>query len=597
MNARMVRLQKEARALFWPWSAVVIAGASPLVVPHAYAESLSFLSFFFGIPLLATLSLGNEFYHRTFSLWLTQPVSRMQLWGEKMTVMLAAVLSAGLVSGVVMFTVTWPPMRLPYKVAAVVYVLVSAVSGTFLTLATRSTLGCLFLISFMLSVGSLFSGGTEDSPHNGISAKAAIGILSTFGLCFSALMLWLGVRKLVRFQVRGATSGEDLLVSGPAIMPESFAEWFRCRPTGALLNLIRKEFRLLRPLWLMGFLIVLYVACLAVFRLLPAPPEVEPRSVLEWVLLGPPVSLCIGMAGLAGILSQGEERTSGTQAWHMTLPISARRQWFIKLAAAMFAGLTCSLVFPVLAMMAGGAAYGSPLMYLNLGSLPDLFILFAILTFTCFWCACAANATVRAVVWAVPVTAAVALASSAGIKLGQEVARTGTLRDFVVSSFHLNPSAFANITESARQHLLWLFVPTLLIALLQSYWLFRAPSQSSPRWMLRCALPLAAVTILWSFSACAGFLSSRWEPFEETRRALDRFQPTAATLEITGVELAKGGPLSSLTRRWLTGSSIALAPDNSRPSVYRATIHLASGLECRLIVIRSGGLAASCGKI
>ena len=597
MNARMVRLKKEARALFWPWSTVVVAGASPLVVPHAYAEPLSFLSFFFGIPLLATLALGNEFYHRTFSLWLTQPVSRMQLWGEKMTVMLAAVLSAGLVSGVVMFAVTWPPMRLTYKVAAVVYVLVSAVSGTFLTLATRSTLGCLLLISFMLSVGSLFSGGIEDSPHKGISAKAAIGILSTFGLCFSALMLWLGVRKLARFQVRGATSGEDLLVSGPAIMPESFAEWFRCRPTGALLNLIRKEFRLLRPLWLIGFLIVLYVACLAAFRLFPAPPEVEPRSVLEWVLLGPLVSLCIGMAGLAGILSLGEERTSGTQAWHMTLPISARRQWFIKLAAAMFAGLTCSLVFPVLAMMAGGAAYGSPLMYLNVGSLPDLFILFAILTFTCFWCACAANATVRAVVWAVPVTAAVALASSAGIKLGQEVARTGTLRDFVVSSFHLNPSALANITEFARQHLLWLFVPTLLIALLQSYWLFRAPSQSSPRWMLRCVLPLAAVTILWSFSACAGFLSSRWEPFEETRRALDRFQPTAATLEITGVELAKSGPLSSLTRRWLTGSSIALTPDNSRPSVYRATIHLASGLECRLIVIRSGGLAASCGKV
>jgi hypothetical protein len=597
MNARMVRLKKEARALFWPWSAVVIVGASPLVVPHAYAEPLSFLSFFFGIPLLATLSLGNELYHRTFSLWLTQPVSRMQLWGEKMTVMLAAVLSAGLVSGVVMFTVTWPPMRLTYKVAAVVYVLVSAVSGTFFTLATRSTLGCLLLISFMLSVGSLFSGGIEDSPHKGISSKAAIGILSTLGLCFSALMLWLGVRKLARFQVSGATSGEDLLVSGPTIMPESFAAWFRCRPRGALLNLIRKEFRLLRPLWLIGFLIVLYVACLAVFRLLPAPPEVEPRSVLEWVLLGPLVSLCIAMAGLAGILSLGEERTSGTQAWHMTLPISACRQWFIKLATAMFAGLTCSLVFPVLAMMAGGAVYGSPLMYLNVGSLPDLFVLFAILTFTCFWCACAANATLRAVVWAVPVTAAVALASSAGITLGQEVARTGTLRDLVVSSFHLNPSAFANITEFARQHLLWLFVPTLLIALLQSYWLFRAPSQSSPGWMLRCVLPLTAVTILWSFSACAGFLSSRWEPFEETRRALDRFQPTAATLEITGVELAKGGPLSSLTRRWLTGSRIALAPDNSRPSVYRATIHLASGLECRLIVVRSGGLAASCGKV
>jgi len=93
MSARMVRIKKEMRALFGPWCAVVIAGALPVIMPHSYtavgvmpaglAESLSFLSFFFGVPLLATLSLGDEFRYGTLSLWLAQPSSRLQLLGRE----------------------------------------------------------------------------------------------------------------------------------------------------------------------------------------------------------------------------------------------------------------------------------------------------------------------------------------------------------------------------------------------------------------------------------------------------------------------------------------------------------------------------------
>ena len=599
MSARTVRIKKEVRALFWPWCAVVLVGASPLVLPHRYAEPLSFVSLFIGVPLLATLSLGNEFHHRTLSLWLTQPLSRMQLWAEKMSVMVPAVLSAGLVSSVVMFSVTWPHMHLTYKVLALIYVVVAMASATYWTLGTKSTLGSLVLISFVLFFGMLFSGGVGKEPQVRTGSTAlSIALLSILGAGFAALMLWLGVRKLARFQVTGGNSDADILTAGPALVPESLAQWLRPRPTGAFLNLLRKELRLLRPLWLVALLVVSYVASLAIFRLLPAPPVPEPRTVLEWVLLGPLVSLCVAMAGLAGILSLGEERTSGTQAWHMTLPISARRQWLIKLFLAMFAGVACSAAFPVLAMIAGGAVYGSPLMYVDLHSLSDDFILFAILTFTCFWCACAANGTVRAAVWAVPVTVVVSLACAGGVSLGEELAQsTGTLRDLVVSSFHLNPFAFATLIDFARGHVLWLFVPTLLLALLQSYWLFRTPPQSSARWMFRCILPLAALTILWSFSASAGLLFSRWEPFQETRHALDKFQPTTANLQLTGERLAKESSLSPFTQRWLTGSHITVAPELTRSSGYRATIHLASGLECTLTVVHfSSSAAASCAQ-
>jgi ABC-type transport system involved in multi-copper enzyme maturation permease subunit len=598
MSARIIRLKKEVRALFWPWCATVLVGASPMVVSHNYAEPFSFISFFIGVPLLATLSFGNEFHHRTLSLWLSQPLSRRQLWAEKMSVMFPAVLSAALVSGIVMFSVTWPHMRLTYKALALIYVVVVMASATYWTLATRSTLGSLALISFVLFFGMLFSGGVDQDPQLRAGSTAlSIALFSTFGACFAAFMLWLGLRKLARFQVRGGGSDADILTSGPALAPEALARWLRPRPTGAFLNLLRKEFRLLRPLWIIALLVVAYVACLAAFRLLPAPSVPEPRTVLEWTLLGPLVSVCIAMAGLAGILSLGEERTSGTLAWHMTLPISSRRQWLLKLVMAMFAGLACSAAFPVLAMMAGGAVYGSPLMYLDLHSLSDDFILFAVLTFACFWCACAACGTVRAALWAAPVTALIALACAGGLRLGEELAqRVGTLCDFVVSSFHLSPLAFAYITDFARGHFLWLFVPTLLFALFQSYWLFRAPSQSSVRWMLRCLLPLAAVTIFSSFSASAGFLFSRWEPFEETRQAIDRFQPATSNLELTAADLVNGSSLSPFTQRWLRGSRITVTIRPSPFLAYLATIHLSGGLDCRLTVARSGGTAASCGN-
>jgi ABC-type transport system involved in multi-copper enzyme maturation permease subunit len=605
-NARAIRLKKEARALFWPWCAIMIAGALPVLLPHSStAAKLNVLGFFFGIPVLATLSLGNEFYHRTFSLWLTQPVSRMQLWAEKMLVMCTAVLSAGVVTLIGMFFFALPQMNLTYnQVAAIAYVIVAMASATYWTLTARSTVGGFILIGCIFWMFYLFVGEMEKLPRrDGVFYTApppTTSIIALFALaiCLAALMLWLGARKFARFQVTGGSSGEDLLTAGPSVMPEALAEWLRCRPSGATLNLIRKELRLLRPLWVIELLALVYIACLAIFRLLPSPPVLLPETLLQWVVLGPPVMTCLGLAGLAGIVPLGEERTSGTYAWHMSLPISARRQWLVKLIVAMVSGLACTILFPVLTMIAIGAAYGSPLMYVHGGVLQEDLLVIPILIFACFWCACAANDTIRAATWAIPTIAAIPFTAAGGLWLGRELAQTtGTLRDFVVSSFHLSPLAFANITDFARSHLLWLFAPTLLFALMQSFRLFRAQPNDSTLWMLRCILPLVAVTILWSFSASAGFTSSRWEPFDETRRALDKLQPGTTKLELTGEDLAKSSPLTAPTQRWLKGSRIAVAPGYSQLSRYLVTIHLESGLECRLIVSRYGATAASCGKV
>ena len=263
----------------------------------------------------------------------------------------------------------------------------------------------------------------------------------------------------------------------------------------------------------------------------------------------------------------------------------------------MFAGLGCSLIFPVLTMIAVGSFYGSPLMYVNLASVQDDLVLFAILTFTCFWCACAANGTVRAAVCAVPISAAAALAAAAGLWLGRSTARTtGTLSDLVISSFHLSPMLFTSITESARRTVLWMFVPALFLALIQSYWLFDAPPRNGVRWMLRCALPLVAITVVWVFLGSVGFLSSQWLPLDETGQALNSLEPRVGNAELRGDDLAKSSHLSALTRRWLKGSRLTVAALPSKSSAYLVTIHLASDRECTLTVARSGGTAALCGN-
>src|SRR6516165_585012 len=101
MTGQNLRIMKEVRALFWPWCAVTMLGAlnSFPFGPQfkQLAGPFSTFGFFAGIPLLAVLSFGNEFQYKTISLLLTQPVSRQQVWREKLVVMLAAVVSACLV--------------------------------------------------------------------------------------------------------------------------------------------------------------------------------------------------------------------------------------------------------------------------------------------------------------------------------------------------------------------------------------------------------------------------------------------------------------------------------------------------------------------
>ncbi|MGA3168995.1 MAG: hypothetical protein ABSF14_23080 [Terriglobia bacterium] len=586
MDAKTTRILKEARPLFWPWCAVAAAGVLPLAHPPQSIGLISPIGFFLGIPLLATLSLGNEFQHRTLSLLLSQPVDRMEIWGEKLSVIVVAVVSAVLVFSLALRVTSFHPDRQELAFAGA-WIVATTASATFWTLFTRSTVGGVALnvgvhafISFTVPWANL----ADWLRARGYLAPGHPIVPSTVTfvfLCYAGVMLWLGRRSLARFQATGGMAGDDLLMAGPDVMPGALAGWLRCQPTGAVLNLIRKEFRLLRPVWLVSLLAALGWACLSLFGLLHE--RGSSRNFETTVLILGVVSTLM-IAILAGTLSLGEERTSGTLSWHLTLPVPARRQWLIKLFMALFAGFVGAGLVPLLI---AGRLLGSSHMLADVHVGRDLLVGAVLLSFAAFWCACAVNGTVRAVLWVLPVMIALYFAGELGKWVGP------VLTDLFFSRFDpfanlkfakavnsiLDPElfyTFGDVDWASRYgynlaRLAFLWLPTLLLAAGQSYRLFRAEVRESALSLVRNLLPLAMVAFLCSFSLLAFFSfvgragDQKLIALFETIQAVETIQSGAAKLDaahplqLTVEDLAKASSLSKSTRRLLGNSHITLA--------------------------------------
>jgi hypothetical protein len=396
------------------------------------------------------------------------------------------------------------------------------------------------------------------------------------------------------------------------------AVWLRCRPTGAVFNLIRKEIRLLRPVWL--FMVLAAVGWTWLMAAWLPHHRTQPTNFVAALMIGMSCSLIISI--LAGSSSLGEERSSGTHAWHLTLPAPALLQWGVKLCMALFAGFVGAWLLP--ALIAGRFFFES------YNSLEKAFYAFAalLLTFAAFWCACAVKGTVRAVLWVFPVMIALYLAGEFGkwagpvfthlffsrfdpfanVKFAHAVSRFGSN---VFS--RLIHAASNNMTDSVQAAFVLnatLLVPTLLYAVIQSYQLFRTQLQDRALSVVRSLLPLAMTAFLCSLFSLAFYTfvgraaqDPKLTALFETTQALQKFQSgvtkldAAHPLQLTVEDLAKASPLSKSTRRVLGNSYIMLALDepphhghfgcaeNSQPyglqdlgySWYSATIPLADG--------------------
>jgi hypothetical protein len=351
------------------------------------------------------------------------------------------------------------------------------------------------------------------------------------------------------------------------------------------------------------------------FRLVPERGSTKEFPVAVVMLAGFSTLIAV----LAGSLALGEERTSGTHSWHMTLPVSALRQWLIKLFMALFAGILCAALLPVLVLIAGGFRFGSPFMFVDVHTAMVWLLTASLLTFASFWCACAVNGTVRAALWLLPTMGALLLAIDFSEWVARELmalffSRFDPFADFRFTNAVSNINFFVT-RATPMPFLAFLLVPALLFAVIQSYRLFRTQLQESTLSVIRNVLPLALLAFLSGFLLLASYhfvdhaKLQMWTMFRETHEAIEKIQPGTANLdamhplELTVEDLAKASPLSERTRRWLRNSRITVLPDKPHPgrsyccggnsrsltfapdkaySWYLATIHLASGSHCTL---------------
>lgn len=587
MTAKTTRILKEAHPLFWPWCAVAVTAALPLFCSLGPIGWVSMAGFFLGMPILATLPLGNEFQHQTLSAVLSQPISRMEIWSEKFTASLMAVLPVSLIS---ILTMGRGPFRMaPHSLAlATAWIVVTVASATYWTLFTRSIAGGVVLNiaipSFIFYAVNMAAWLLKPTPAVPMTATV---IITCCFLIYAGVMLWLGRRALARFQATGSLAGDDVLTDGPDVLPRALTSALRCRPRGPVLNLFRKEFRLLRLVWLVTALTSTGWAGLTLLQLIHANASTK---IFQTIVVSMAAVGTLIIAILAGSLSLGEEQTSGTHAWQMALPIPALLQWSTKLFMGLFASLLGAWLLPVL--IAGRSLFVSPNAWEGRHFGFSLLIVVLLLTFAAFWCACAVKGTVRAVLWVVPVTVALYFAGKLGNWAGLVLTKlffvrfdpfaNGKLAHAVAcfgsnAFFKLSQAAASNITDSVQAELVLttiLLVPTLLFAVMQSYRLFRAQPHDRDWSVIRSLVPLALVAFFCNFALLAFDVSvgratrpPRLTALFESMQAIQKLQSAlpkldaAHPLQLTVENLARSYPLSKSTRRLLGNSHITLSLD------------------------------------
>jgi len=500
MSVSVVRLEKEVRPLMGVWAALILIGFVLIAIPKGVlgfswdALLLGRLAgFWIGLPLVATLSMGHEFHYGTAPLLLAQPMDRRQIWREKWIALLPMVAFVAF-----LYLLTGRGLGFPVDayhldgkagVLGVVWLIIATASAPFWTLVGRSVLNGLVLnliqgfVLFQIWQWAEFAAGYLLRPE-------AFLVVIFAGIAYASIMLWFGYRKFVRFEVDTGSMSADVLIPGFK-GADRFSGIFLSRPNQPLLNLVRKELRLLWVVWLLTAISVVGVICLAALQFAPGY-SLDRVGIL---VAGFVASISLLSSILAGSLSMGEERSTTTRSWHQTLPISAARQWIVKLGVVL-AGAFIAAALPVaVATLVIGKGLAVPY-GLGFPNQNLLFILLfsSILSFTGFWCGCLVKGTIRAALLTLPVLVLIFAGIRVILNLIYVLHFMANLLDSLVLRFHPFPfSGEPGYLGPARN---WLIALPLHFADFQSYRLFQTDAHERLVHVLRSLFRVVGAAIV-----------------------------------------------------------------------------------------------------
>lgn len=355
-NTRL-RLWKEARALLPMWAAAMVLMIGSGLIGAAFenhtALAYHIITGIGGCWLLGAVSVGHELDHRTMGLLLGQPISRSRLWAEKMLVLSVAVGTLWWSTSIVWFFsggYSLPSVDAVFSSAVILAIAIC--SAPLLTLFARSTIGgvALTLVGpFVLSLVTAaiatwvtiyrVKNNLIELTHSKVVVTDHTPFFAALLIVYCGSLAWLGWRKFVRWEENQAASSQIALPASVARLLDGVRGRVSLGLHSAWGSLLRKELGIQQPTFLVALgLVAMWVALVA---------AVFARATMDkGFLMLPIVLLCLGIPVIAGIVSTAEERSLGLLDWHLTLPVSARRQWFVKVFVALGVNAMLGILLP-----------------------------------------------------------------------------------------------------------------------------------------------------------------------------------------------------------------------------------------------------------
>jgi ABC-type transport system involved in multi-copper enzyme maturation permease subunit len=574
---------KEARQIFWPFAVITCLGLLSLLhqpwhgrFDRELMQTMIWGGLFLGLPLLATLPFGAEFQYRTLGLTLAQPVPRHEIWRLKFVVTLVAIVPPSLLYAVGGWR-TWHDVA-SFAIGGALLVLMTT-GAIYWTLVGRSTIGGLALNACAvgtIEIAWLYLGNKLGmlQKHDTVRLEYVWATVP-LSLVYAAVLIWLGRRKLIQYQAAEGMQADETVIPGAQFVPQFFADWFRCRPGSPVLNLVRREFRLLRIVWPLAGFSVIGALGVMTFILFDIKSDAQGIFIALSALSG------ILTAILAGSISLGEEKNWGTHDWHMTIPVSTGVQWFVKMAVALFCSIVAGVFIPAATYFLVGVLKG------GIRGLPGTDLLWlwtmeaAFITIVAFWAACVTKGTVHATLFVFPVFFLIGFS----VNLSNWISDSWHFSERWLQSliWRLDPVALNISLAPIREHwfqsgllpvvvIVLAAVPMMAVVAIQSFRRFRGQIDESKKHVFLALVPVIVTSVLVGFAVdiSVNFVSEavhvQQSLMSDTHHAIQQLQSSAASpatrqaLKFTADDLARTGTLSDESRRWLSGSTITVAP-------------------------------------
>ena len=339
------RIAKEIRLLLPAWVLTAALMIVALLLPNG-GKGWAAIIAVFGCLVVAATIFGAEFGQGTISQLLTQPIDRRRIWREKMLVMAAAL------GSLILLLLTIEARAWPVAVVAAC----AFCTIPYFTLVGRSTIGgiilsipipgIIFVLGALLALWLLRpSVLNQERLHFWFRAYFYILLPA-----YCALIFYLGYRRFLTFEIAGREQPQVRLPSAMQAGLERLASSILPVGHSRLRSLIAKELHLQHNSAVLVLIFSVLQLLAIVFIKVTQASDTEFFLVPLFIYVAT-MPLVIGSSAIA------EETNLGTCAWHLTLPVSVRAQWFTKLCVVLVFAIIMGVGVP-LAWLAVGFALG-----------------------------------------------------------------------------------------------------------------------------------------------------------------------------------------------------------------------------------------------